>query len=71
MNNFKKRLKKVVGSNPSKFARELGEHRQTLDCYLAGRLPFFGRFLSKLAVRGVNINWLLTGKGRREAETEG
>ncbi|TKJ34167.1 hypothetical protein CEE39_02735 [bacterium (candidate division B38) B3_B38] len=66
MSDVKIRLQEIVGSNISKFARMIGENRQTIDNYLLGRMPR-GAFLKKLAEKfNININWLLTGKGPKE-----
>ena len=66
MSDIKTRLRGIVGPNLSKFARTIGEHRQTVDNYLLGRMPR-AEFLKKLAEKkNININWLLTGKGPKE-----
>ena len=62
MSDVKTRLREIVGPNVAKFARMIGEHRQTIDNYLLGRMPR-GEFLRKLVEKAdININWLLTGK---------
>ena len=66
MSDVKTRLREIVGPNVSKFAGMVGEHRQTIDNYLVGRMPR-AAFLKKLAEKkDININWLLTGKGPKE-----
>ena len=66
MSDIKSRLKEITGPNLSKFARTIGELRQTIDNYLSGRMPR-AEFLIKLAEkRDINVNWLLTGKGPKE-----
>ena len=66
MSDIKSRLKEITGPNLSKFARTIGELRQTVDNYLRGRMPR-AEFLIKLAEKkDININWLLTGKGPKE-----
>ena len=66
MSDIKIRLREIVGPNVSKFARMIGEHRQTVDNYLLGRMPR-AEFLIKLVEKkDININWVLTGKGTKE-----
>ncbi len=66
MSDVKTRLREIVGSNVAKFARMIGENRQTIDNYLKGRMPR-GAFLKKLIEKtNTNINWLLTGKGSKK-----
>lgn len=66
MSDIKSRLREIIGSNVSKFARMIGENRQTIDNYLLGRMPR-GEFLKKLAeMNNINVNWLLTGVGPKE-----
>ena len=66
MSDIKSRLREITGPNLSKFARTIGELRQTIDNYLRGRMPS-ADFLIRLAEKkDININWLLTGKGPKE-----
>jgi len=61
---FSERLRTLIGArNQKDFAEELGEVPQKITDYLTGRSrPGWG-FMSKLAEKGVNVNWFLTGRG--------
>jgi len=65
------RLKKIRGSKTlAELAAELKISPQNIHRYEGGRMPS-GEFLTLLANKGININWILTGKGPMFSEEPG
>jgi len=58
------RLKQLIGNRKQKdFADEMGVTPTRINQYLNERQEPASDFLRKLASKGVNINWFLTGEG--------
>ena len=70
--NLIDRLKVLQGEKKQKeFAEWLGESPSTVNGYMTGfRRPGIDLLIS-LAERGVNVNWLLTGRGAVYIENSG
>jgi len=64
LNTLEKRLEHIVGGGSVRaFADFIGVSKSTIHNFLNGTKPSWD-FLLKLAEKGVNINWLLTGEGK-------
>lgn len=68
MNNVQDRLKELVntlsGGKYTVFAKRCGIPHSTLQNYMNGRAPHLDHLLRIHDFYGVDLNWLLTGKGK-------
>lgn len=64
-NNWIDRLYDVLGDRTQKeFAKWLGVSPTKINNYFSGMVDYpSGQFLVRLAEKGINIHWLLTGSG--------
>lgn len=66
--DFPKRLAEVRGDQSQRaFARELGVFQQNVNRYENGTAPHIDFVIHLAQAKSINLNWLLTGKGRMRA----
>jgi transcriptional regulator with XRE-family HTH domain len=63
-------IKDVSDGNVSVFANKIGMNQATIHNYTKGRAPNTEFYFNVCNILGVNINWLLTGKGEKFLSTQ-
>lgn len=63
LNDFKYRLREVIGKNTSSFADKCGIGESTIRSYLNGSFPRLDKLVTIATTANVTVEFLATGKG--------
>ena len=68
--SYLKEIRESRGLSQAKFAKSLGVSLRSYQYYESGTRPLPTELLGRLAEQGVNLQWLLLGRGSRDLPAE-